>query len=82
MDETFETQAAQLAAIDQATLTTLVQSSLNSETVEVIDWDYEQLHGGIGIGTGIYRFAGQGRDRGRARPPDPGQCHVLRGRAG
>ena len=35
MDKKLETQAAQLAAIDQATLTPLVQSALNSETVEV-----------------------------------------------
>ncbi len=63
MDEKLETPTAQLAAIDQATLTPLVQSALNSETVEVMDWDYEQLHGGAGTGNAIYRFAGQGRDR-------------------
>ncbi len=63
MDEKLETPQAQLAAIDQATLTPLVQSALNSETVEVMDWDYEQLHGGAGAGNAIYRFAGQGRDR-------------------
>jgi hypothetical protein len=58
-----EAQAPPPTAIDQTTLTPLVQSALNSETVEVIDWDYEQLHGGVGIGTAIYRFAGQGRDQ-------------------
>jgi hypothetical protein len=63
VDEKLETPAAQLAAIDRATLTPLVQSALNSELVEVMDWDYEQLHGGAGAGNAIYRFAGQGRDR-------------------
>jgi hypothetical protein len=63
MDEELETQTPQLAAIDQAALTPLVQRALNSETVEVIDWECEQLHGGVGLGTAIYRFAGQGRDQ-------------------
>jgi hypothetical protein len=63
MNEKLETQTPLLAAIDQATLTPLVQSALNSETVEVIHWDYEQLHGGAGTGTAIYSFAGLGRDR-------------------
>jgi hypothetical protein len=61
MDEKLEAQAAQLAAIDQATLTPLVRSALDSQTVEVPDWDYEQLHGGAGAGNAVYRFSGQGR---------------------
>lgn len=65
MDENLETQATQLAAIDQAILVPLVRSVLGSKTVEVINWGCEQLHGGIGLGTAIYRFAGQGRDQGR-----------------
>jgi hypothetical protein len=72
MDEKLETtsgiQAVPLAAIDQATLTPLVQSALNSETVKVTDWECEQLHGGIGMGTAIYRFAAQGRDQGQKVP--------------
>jgi hypothetical protein len=63
MDEKLEKQTVRLAAIDQATLTPLVQSTLGSQTVEVLDWECEQLHGGIGVGTAIKRFAGQGRDR-------------------
>jgi hypothetical protein len=63
LDTTPEMQAPQLPAINQATLTPLVQSALNSETVEVLDWDYEQLHGGAGAGNAVYRFAGQGRDQ-------------------
>jgi len=61
--EQLETQASQLAAIDQATLTPLVQSALGSTTVEVVDWQCEQLHGGAGTGNAVYRFTGQGRDR-------------------
>ncbi len=68
MDEKLDTQAAQLAAIDRAILTPLVQSALKSETAEVTDWEREQLHGGIGVGTAIYRFSGEGHDRGQKVP--------------
>jgi hypothetical protein len=68
MDETTEAQTAQLAAIDQAALTPLVQSALSSKTVEVMDWDYERPHGGAGAGNAIYRFSGQGRDQGQTVP--------------
>jgi hypothetical protein len=61
-NQKLETQEAELAGIDQATLTPLVQSALNSESVEVINWDYEQLHGGAGAGNAVYRFSGQGRE--------------------
>jgi hypothetical protein len=65
MDKRLETQTAQLAAIDKTTLTPLVQNALGSKNVEVVDWECEQLHGGIGEGTAIHRFAGQGSDRGQ-----------------
>jgi hypothetical protein len=68
MDEKLETQATQLAGIDRATLTPLVQSALNGKTVEVTDWEREQLHGGIGLGTAIYRFSGEGHDREEKAP--------------
>ena len=68
MAESLVTSTANLAPIDRATLAPLVQSALNSETVEVMDWDYEQLHGGAGAGNAIYRFTGQGRDRGQQMP--------------
>jgi hypothetical protein len=68
MSETLETQTAQLAAIDQATLTPLVQSALGSKTVEVTDWESEQLHGGIAVGTAVYRLSGQGRDQHQTIP--------------
>ncbi|HSR32989.1 MAG TPA: phosphotransferase [Anaerolineae bacterium] len=68
MDEKLEAQAEQLAAIDKVALTPLVQSALKSEAAEVTDWECEQLHGGIGIGTAIYRYAGKGRDHGQKVP--------------
>jgi hypothetical protein len=68
MDEKPEAQTAQLAEIDRATLTPLVQSALNSETVEVINWEHEQLHAGVGAGTAVYRFSGEGRDQHQTIP--------------
>lgn len=65
---TSEDPAAQLAAIDQTTLTPLVQSASGSKTLEVINWNCKQLHGGIGAGNAVYRFAGQGRDQGQIIP--------------
>ncbi|MFN2185502.1 MAG: hypothetical protein ACK2UU_16050, partial [Anaerolineae bacterium] len=65
MEPELEEQTAQLAAIDRATLAPLVQSALGSETVEVVDREFEQLHGGIAVGNAIFRFSGQGRDRGQ-----------------
>ena len=67
-ETTLGAQTAQLAAIDQATLTPLVQSALNNSTVKVINWDYEQVYGGAGVGSTIYRFAGQGHDQGQEMP--------------
>jgi hypothetical protein len=65
MNERLEAQAAQLADIDQATLTPLVRSALGSKNVEVIGWNCEQLHGGIGAGNAVFRFSGQVRDQER-----------------
>jgi hypothetical protein len=58
-------QAPQLAAIDPVALTPIVQSALNSDTVELASWDCEQLPGGVGAGTAVHRFAGQARDQGQ-----------------
>jgi hypothetical protein len=63
-----EAQATELAAINQVTLTPLVRSALNSETIEIATWSYEQLHGGVGAGTAVYRFAGQGSNQGQTVP--------------
>jgi hypothetical protein len=68
LDETYETQGARLFAIDHSTLTPLVQSALGSGTVEVTHWEREQLHGGFGSGTAVYRYVGEGRDQGRMVP--------------
>jgi hypothetical protein len=65
MDETLETPKAQLAAIDRATLTALVQRALGSKTVEVVNWQFQQLHGGLAAESAVFRFSGQGRDRGQ-----------------
>ena len=72
MDESIEseteTQIYQVVAIDQATMTPFVQSALNHETVELIDWECEQLHTGAGEGSAVYRFSGQGQDQGQTVP--------------
>jgi hypothetical protein len=68
MDEKLETQAAPLAAIDEATLTPPVQSALGSKTLEVVNWECRQLHGGLAAGTSVYRFSGQGCDGGQTIP--------------
>jgi hypothetical protein len=60
LEATPQAPAAQLTAIDQATLTPLVQSALNSKNIEVINWECGQLHGGAGAGNAVYRFSGQG----------------------
>ncbi len=57
-----------LADIDQALLTPLVRSALDSDSVEVLNWGHEPLHAGIGAGTAVYRFSGQGRDQDRTIP--------------
>jgi len=63
MKDKIKTLEARLSAIDQTTLTPLVRNALGSERIEVINWDYKQLHGGLSLGTAIYRFSGQGRDQ-------------------
>lgn len=38
---------AQLQSIGQTALTPIVRHALGSETVEVTNWDYQQIYGGI-----------------------------------
>ncbi|MCP4698732.1 MAG: phosphotransferase [Gammaproteobacteria bacterium] len=63
---------AELDTIGQATLTPLVHRALNSKTIEIINWRYSQVHGGVGDGagilSGIYRFTGSGIDQGKTIP--------------
>ena len=68
MDEKAELSVSHLSVIDQAMLAPLVQSALGSETVEVSNWQCEQLHGGAGTGNAVYRFSGQGHDHGQKVP--------------
>ena len=68
MDSGPETQTANVPDVHQAMLTPLVQSALNSDTAEVLDWDCERLYGGIGLGTAIYLCSGVGHDRGQKVP--------------
>ena len=62
----------QLHTIDQALLTPLVWSAVGSHTIEVIDWKYNRLYGGVNdqgtSTTGVFRFAGSGLERGERRP--------------
>lgn len=68
MEDIVEILESRLSAIDKSTLTPLVRSTLGCEAVEVINWEFEQLHGGIAAGTAIYRFSGQGRDQQQTIP--------------
>jgi hypothetical protein len=68
MDQKAEAPASQLPLVDRATLTPLVQSALESETVTVTGWEWEQLHGGAGTGNAVHRVSGQGHDQGQEAP--------------
>ena len=61
-----------LQTVDRDTLTPLVRQALNSQNYEIIDWDYKPVHGGAGDRgaglSGIYRFAGNGRENGQTIP--------------
>ena len=60
---TTDTQAPQVDAVDQATLTPLVQRALKRENIDVIDWKFDQLHTGAGEWSAVYRFSGKGQDQ-------------------
>jgi len=66
-----EAQTTQLDAIDTAMLTPLVQRALGQPTIQVIEWDVQQIHGGIGGGvfaSAVYCLTGQGRDQDQTIP--------------
>jgi hypothetical protein len=58
----------QPSAVTTATLTPLVQSAMQNSGLQVRRWGYKQLHGGVGKGTAIYRYSGDGEDHGRKIP--------------
>jgi hypothetical protein len=68
MGEQLEAQAFQLPEIDQNLLLPLVRNALDSQTVDGLSWSCHQLHGGVGLGTAIYRFSGEGHDQGQKVP--------------
>jgi hypothetical protein len=53
--------AEQLTAIDQTTLTPLVQQALGSTNVEVAEWRHEPVIGGLEMSSNLYCFAGRAR---------------------
>ena len=63
---------APLQAFDRASLTPLVRRALESENVEIIEWEYDPLFGGagdMGLGlSGVYRFHGSALDRDKTLP--------------
>ena len=52
-----------LNSISRETLTPLVSNALGGKHVEIIDWQYEAIHGGTGVifGDSLYRFLGRAR---------------------
>ena len=60
---------SQMALLDTAALTPIVRQALGRETVEVVDWRWQELHGGAGAISGrrwLYRIAGRGHDQDEA----------------
>jgi hypothetical protein len=58
--------AAQLGAIDRATLTPLVRRACFSDTIEIGDWSYQPICGGANLaGAAVYRFTGSGLEQGK-----------------
>jgi hypothetical protein len=41
---------------------------MQNSRVQVLNWNHEQLHGGVGKGTAIYRYSGYGEDQGSKVP--------------
>lgn len=65
-----QSENTQLKAINQTLLLPVVQQALASNSVEIVAWNYQQLHGaggGVG-GTAIYRFSGKGREQAKIMP--------------
>ncbi len=58
-----------LDTIDTATLTPLVQKSLKSEDLQILNWQVDQLGGGAGnpVSFGLFRYSGLGRCKNEER---------------
>ena len=56
----------EVEAVGEGTLSYLVRSAEQSASVELRDWEVHLLGGGYGnpVSLGLYRFAGNGTDRG------------------
>jgi hypothetical protein len=57
-----------LQAIDGATLTPLVQQALGREGVEVAEWRYQPVTGGVEASSSLYRFSGNALAAGEVLP--------------
>ncbi len=60
---TSSTLQSELTTIDQAVMTDLVHELLHDNTVEIADWQVQQLHSG-GSGSHIFRVTGEAHARG------------------
>jgi len=86
MSERFQTE---LPTIDEAMLTPVLRRALDSETVQVVDWDCQPLQAGVGLASSVFRVSGQARDQGgtipwsfilkvvRLLPEADDPCHVI-----
>ena len=61
---TESTLPSAVLSIDESLLTPIVRQALQSDRVEVMDWQVSQLGGGAGnpVSAGLYRIAGSGHD--------------------
>ena len=59
-----ETIGEQLEAVDQTTLTPLVRQALDRQDVEVTEFHYQPVIGGIDMSSALYRFSGNGQAAG------------------
>ncbi|UCH02654.1 MAG: phosphotransferase [Candidatus Bathyarchaeota archaeon] len=63
-----ESQIPQPSTVTTTTLAPLVQYAMQNSKIQVLNWHHEQLHGGVGKGTAIYRYSGDSEDHGRKIP--------------
>jgi hypothetical protein len=53
-----------LITVDEATLTPLVCRALNSDVIEIVDWNFHQLFGGVQDNSRLFRFTGNANKQG------------------